>query len=353
VSKADEVRVLICTDVLSEGQNLQDSNVVVNFDLPWAIIRLIQRAGRVDRIGQRAEEIYCYSFLPADGVEQLIQLRSRIRQRLQENAEVVGTDEAFFEDEESELEKSAIRNLYTEQQGVLDDKDDEVDLASYAWQIWKQATQNAPELARTVESLPPVVYSAKSMITVRAELVEASSNPAVNQGGALVYVKSPEGNDHLAWVGANGKTVTESQFAVLRAAECAPGTPAVPRLEQHHALVAHGLQLAVSQDKAVGGGLGRPSSPRRRAYERLKPYATEQMKTLFRDAELERALDDLYQRPLLETAADLLNRLMRSGVNDEELAGAVKSLREESRLTYTEDDATLREPRVVCSLGLV
>jgi superfamily II DNA/RNA helicase len=95
------VRVLICTDVLSEGQNLQDSNVVVNFDLPWAIIRLIQRAGRVDRIGQRAEEIHCYSFLPADGVEQLIQLRERIRQRLQENAEVVGTDEAFFEDDEA------------------------------------------------------------------------------------------------------------------------------------------------------------------------------------------------------------------------------------------------------------
>src|SRR5690606_34538192 len=45
VKKADELRVLICTDVLSEGQNLQDCNVVVNFDLPWAIIRLIQRAG--------------------------------------------------------------------------------------------------------------------------------------------------------------------------------------------------------------------------------------------------------------------------------------------------------------------
>jgi superfamily II DNA or RNA helicase len=101
IAKAHEVRVLICTDVLSEGQNLQDSNVVVNFDLPWAIIRLIQRAGRVDRIGQRAEEIHCYSFLPADGVEQLIQLRSRIRQRLKENAEVVGTDEAFFEDDDA------------------------------------------------------------------------------------------------------------------------------------------------------------------------------------------------------------------------------------------------------------
>lgn len=347
VTKADEVRVLICTDVLSEGQNLQDSNVVVNFDLPWAIIRLIQRAGRVDRIGQRAEEIHCYSFLPADGVEQLIQLRSRIRQRLQENAEVVGTDEAFFEDDDA----TTIRDLYTEKQGVLDDNDDEVDLASYAWQIWKQATQDNPDLARAVESLPPVVYSAKAFALDESRFPLLGADAA--KGGALVYVKSPEGNDHLAWVGANGKTVTESQFTVLRAAECEPDTPPVTRLDHHHDLVAMGLQLAVSQDKAVGGGLGRPSSPRRRAYERLKPYATEQMQTLFRDDELERALDDMYQRPLLETAADLLNRLMRSGVNDTELAEAVKSLREEGRLTYAEDDAALREPRVVCSMGLI
>lgn len=347
VAKADEVRVLICTDVLSEGQNLQDSNVVVNFDLPWAIIRLIQRAGRVDRIGQRAEEIRCYSFLPADGVEQLIRLRGRIRQRLQENAEIVGTDEAFFEDEE----ERTIRNLYTEQQGSLDDTDDEVDLASYAWQIWKQATGENPELARIVEGLPPVVYSAKSFVLDETRLPLLGAD--ATQGGALVYVKSPEGNDHLAWIAANGKTVTESQFAVLRAAECLPDTPAVQRLANHHELVANGLQLAVSQDKAVGGGLGRPSSARRRAYERLKAYATEQMKTLFRDEELERALDDMYQRPLLETAGDLLSRLMRAGVNDEELGEAVKSLREESRLTYAQQDAVLREPRVVCSMGLV
>jgi superfamily II DNA or RNA helicase len=355
VTKADEIRVLICTDVLSEGQNLQDSHVVVNFDLPWAIIRLIQRAGRVDRIGQKAEEIFCYSFLPADGVERLINLRSRIKQRLHENAEVVGTDEAFFEDDQAkpadDPEAKALRNLYTEQSGVLDDIDDEVDLASYAWQIWKQATQDNPELARVVENLPPVVYSAKSAEDLRADVMETLGKRTPD--GALVYVKSPEGNDHLAWIGPDGKTLTESQFTILRAAECAPDTPALPRAEQHHDWVAAGLQLAVSQDKAVGGGLGRPSSPRRRAYEILKNYAEKQMNTLFRDEELERALDDMYQRPLLETSSDILNRLMRGGVNAEELANAVKSLREESRLTYTEDDATLREPRVVCSMGLI
>jgi superfamily II DNA/RNA helicase len=71
-----ELRVLIATDVLSEGQNLQDCHIVVNYDLPWAIIRLIQRAGRVDRIGQQADTTSIYTFMPADGVEQLLQLRA-------------------------------------------------------------------------------------------------------------------------------------------------------------------------------------------------------------------------------------------------------------------------------------
>lgn len=52
IPEDEQYRILIATDVLSEGQNLQDAHVIVNYDLPWAIIRLIQRAGRVDRIGQ-------------------------------------------------------------------------------------------------------------------------------------------------------------------------------------------------------------------------------------------------------------------------------------------------------------
>src|SRR5207244_5920620 len=111
----DHTRNLTATDVLSEGQNLPDCPIVLNFDLPWAIIRLIQRAGRVDRIGQKSEKILCYSFLPADGVESLIGLRARVRQRLHENAEVLGTDEAFFEDER---ERQKLLDLYHEKAGI-------------------------------------------------------------------------------------------------------------------------------------------------------------------------------------------------------------------------------------------
>ena len=92
-----EIDVLVATDVLSEGQNLQDAAVVVNYDLPWAIIPIIQRAGRVDRVGQRSPTVWVYSFLPQDGVEQVIRLRARIAQRLRENAVAFESDERFFD----------------------------------------------------------------------------------------------------------------------------------------------------------------------------------------------------------------------------------------------------------------
>jgi len=186
ISPEQEIRVLIATDVLSEGQNLQDCAVVVNYDLPWAIIRLIQRAGRVDRIGQKADEILCYSFLPADGVERLINLRSRLRQRLRENAEVVGTDEAFFED----FSEQVVLDLYNEKAGILDDdEDNEVDLTSEAFQIWKNATEDNPKLKRKVEGMANVAYATKQ-----------HKGTTLQPEGVLLYMRTAENYDALAWV---------------------------------------------------------------------------------------------------------------------------------------------------------
>lgn len=242
----DEIRVLIATDVLSEGQNLQDAHIIVNFDLPWAIIRLIQRAGRVDRIGQEAREIEVYSFLPADGVERLIQLRSRVRKRLQENAEVVGTDERFFEDDEAEK----LVDLYNEKSGLLDgETDNEVDLASYAYQIWQNALKADPTLNARIPALPDVVYSTKA-------LAPAEEGPP----GVLVYTRTASGYDALSWMNEVGESVTQSQLKVLQAAECVAATPMVSRLPTHHDLVKAGVEHITAQEAGLAGGeLGRPN----------------------------------------------------------------------------------------------
>ena len=334
-----ELRVVLATDVLSEGQNLQDCSIIVNFDLPWAIIRLIQRAGRVDRIGQKSDTILCYSFLPADGVQRIIRLRSRVQQRLQENAEVVGADETFFEDQD---DAQVVRDLFTEKAGILDgDEDTEVDLASYAYQIWKNAIDRDPELAKIIPAMPNVVYSTRP------------HKPISNQPeGALLYLRTAEGNDALAWMDKNGVSVTESQFAILKAAECTPETPALPRHKEHHEMVAAGVKLIVETEKSVGGQLGRPSGARFRTYERLKAYTEEVKGTLFDTQELRKTVDEIYKYPLLQSATDALNRQLKSGIGNQALAELVMSLRADARLCRVAEDVESNEPQVICSLGL-
>ena len=333
----NELRVLIATDVLSEGQNLQDSAVVVNYDLPWAIIRLIQRAGRVDRLGQRADKVLCYSFLPAEGVDRLIRLRSRVRARLHENAEVVGTDEAFFEDED----QRAVHDLYNEKAGILDgEESSEVDLASYAYQIWQNATKDDETLRETVEQLPAVVYSSKRHIA-------APGSP----GGLLAYIRTGGGHDALAWLDEQGNSVTESQFDILRAAACEPSTPPVSRRENHHELVQAAAKQVAKEEPQVGGQLGRPSDARFRVYERLKKHIA-QAGDLLVDPALPKALDDIYRHPLRQSAVDIFNRQMPS-VSDEELTQLVCSLRDDNRLCATHEDAPTKDNQIICSLGLV
>ena len=324
--------------MLSEGQNLQDCAIVVNYDLPWAIIRLIQRAGRVDRIGQQAEDILCYSFLPAEGIERLIRLRARVRARLDQNAEVVGTDEAFFEDEDTR----AVHDLYNEQTGILDgDDDSEVDLASYAYQIWNNATADNAALRKKIEEMPAVVHSSK-----------ANQLAPARPDGALVYMRTTQDHDALVWLDRAGRSVTESQFEILRAAHCRPDTPALPRHDTHHALVRQAAQQVARHEKQVGGQLGRPSGARFRTYERLKRYAETVTGQLFTEP-LRRAIDDIYRHPLRQTAVDTLNRQLRSGIADEDLAHLVVDLREDDRLCIIHGDEERREPRIICSLGLI
>ena len=338
-SAADELNVLIATDVLSEGQNLQDAAIVVNYDLPWAIIRLIQRAGRVDRIGQLADTISCYTFLPADGVEEVIRLRARVRQRLHENREVVGSDEQFFEDD---ADDSVVRDLFTEKANVLDGEEDtEVDLGSHALQIWKNATDANPDLAAIIPAMPNVVFSTKAHA------------PAVGQPeGVLAFVRTGDGHDALAWFDRAGNVVTESQFAILRAAQCSLHEPAVERLPEHHDLVTKAVEVITAEGDTLGGQLGRPSGARFKAYQRLMRYANEVQGTLFDLPELHAVMQDFLTYPLREAARDTLNRLLRLGIADADLAARTIELRAEHLLSVVPDHPEAQEPRIVCSLGL-
>jgi len=333
----DDIRILITTDVLSEGQNLQDAHIILNYDLPWAIIRLIQRAGRVDRIGQKAEEIICYSFLPEEGIEQIINLRRRLTNRIRQNAEVVGSDEVFFDGDPINIE-----DLYNEKAGILDDEEDsEVDLASYAFQIWKNATDEKPELKKTIPDLPNVIYATKQ-----------NNLPPENEG-VIVYTRTYDENDVLAWMDINGKIITQSQLTILKAAECKPETEPQYKIPKHHILVKKGIDFIREDEKNTGGSLGKKTGAKYRVYMRLDRYCKEYENTLFVNDALKKAIDDIYKYPFKEFARETLNRQLKAGISDEDLAGLVVSLREEDKLCIVnQDEMPDREPQIICSLGL-
>jgi hypothetical protein len=216
-----------------------------------------------------------------------------------------------------------------------------VDLASYAYQIWKNAIDRFPELQKSIPELPPVVYSTRPhQVTGKAPY------------GVLVYLRTAEGNDALTWMDADGNNVTESQFDILKAAECAPDTPALPRQDSHHALVKRAVEFVVAEEKSVGGQLGRPSGARFRTYERLKRHAEQVKGTLFDAPQLAKAIEEIYRYPLRQSAIDTLNRQLRAGIDDLALANLVMALRDDDRLCIVQEEEQTHEPQIVCSLGL-
>jgi hypothetical protein len=92
----EQVHTLIATDVLAEGLNLQDADTVVNYDLPWNPVRLIQRVGRIDRMGSPHDTVHCYNFIPDRHLDDYISLLDRLASKLQAIRTALGDDPAVL-----------------------------------------------------------------------------------------------------------------------------------------------------------------------------------------------------------------------------------------------------------------
>jgi hypothetical protein len=89
----DRFDILVTTDVLAEGMNLQQCRNVINYDLPWNPMRLVQRHGRIDRIGSPHKDVYVRCFFPDQRLEELLDLETRIRRKLAQAAASVGLEQ--------------------------------------------------------------------------------------------------------------------------------------------------------------------------------------------------------------------------------------------------------------------
>ena len=119
----DEIDILIATDCISEGQNLQDCDCVINYDIHWNPVRIIQRFGRVDRIGSRNESIQLVNFWPDMDLDEYINLKGRVETRMKISImSSTGDDDLINAEEKGDLEyrKQQLKRL---QEEVVDIED--------------------------------------------------------------------------------------------------------------------------------------------------------------------------------------------------------------------------------------
>jgi superfamily II DNA or RNA helicase len=158
-----EIHILIATDVLSEGLNLQDCDQVINYDLHWNPVHLIQRFGRVDRIGSEHDVVYAYNFLPETELDSNLGLREKLRRRIQEIHDTIGEDTAILDPSER-INEQAFYSIYHDHRLEETDEAEEdqmVDL-NEATEIIRQLREDQPELFQSIVDLRDGIRSGYS-----------------------------------------------------------------------------------------------------------------------------------------------------------------------------------------------
>jgi SNF2 family DNA or RNA helicase len=122
VEKLGEIEILISTDALSEGVNLQDADAVIDYDLPWNPMVIVQRVGRVNRIGNE-KDVHVVNFIPSDEIEVIVGVLSKLKEKIQDITYVVGKETRILSpDEEVSVETfgEKIRDISTSSMAKLE-----------------------------------------------------------------------------------------------------------------------------------------------------------------------------------------------------------------------------------------
>ena len=133
VNGQPELQLLCSTDVLSEGQNLQDCGIIINYDLHWNPIKMIQRNGRINRLGSSFDEIFIYNFRPEDQLDKFLRLMKKLQDKIRVIGYSVGIDSSVLGEQITEKQFGLIDNIYSadseKQRQAIEELERENDLA--------------------------------------------------------------------------------------------------------------------------------------------------------------------------------------------------------------------------------
>ena len=379
-----EIRILLATDVVSEGQNLQDCARVLNYDLHWNPVKLIQRFGRVDRIGTEHQVINLHNMWPDRDVDYQLELTDRLLRRVQSFHDLIGLDSRLLHDSER-LNVEAMYRIYEEKQlPELDDGLDEVAANQRGAALLQRIQDEDSDLWLKITSLPDGIRSALAVRKSDEEAapdryvqgpmsIEGMQTPLIGSATGATPVSpfdDPRPDETIVLLNSAGvrgcyavddelmpRAISPAQF--IAAAECRPDTPAEPLPSETNRRVMAAFDAFRGE---FGQRLGRARRPRD---SRVRRYLSRQLSALASEATNDQqkiAQIDILRRiflantmPQVESA---LSDIRTLGLQGEPLLVRLQALRERYRLNPRddEDESTPAETqviRIVCSDGLV
>lgn len=339
---------LISTDVLAKGLNLQDGNVVINYDIHWNPVRLIQRVGRVDRIGTEHDVVHALNFLPETELDKGLGLRERVRHRIDEIHSTIGEDAKILERSEQLNEEAMYRIYESRDASLLDPEEPEdMDILAEAEAFIRRLQRDNAEYFAKIVATPDGVRSSK-------ESPEIKSTFAFCQAGTY---------QQLYLVDQDGRVATTDIEQVLAAIRCQPTEKRATLPTTHNWAINQALRdfrTQVEERQAQAA-----EAPVRR---RGQAYVVNQLRALLRGSKepteretivaLERALNVEALPPPVHTE---LNRLRKNKVAGANLLGRLAELYRVFGLGAYVDaqesepggQAEQPFPQIVCSEALI
>ena len=203
----DEIDLLICTDCISEGQNLQDCDYLINYDIHWNPVRIIQRFGRIDRIGSENNEIQLVNFWPNMELDEYIDLEGRVKSRMvMVDVAATGEENIISKDQSMNDLEYRRRQLEELQEKVLDleDIDNAISITDLTFNDFKTELKDYLEINKEeLEKAPKGIYSIVNIPTDLIGEIEPGVIFLLRQvtGTAESLEKNPLSPYYLVYIG--------------------------------------------------------------------------------------------------------------------------------------------------------
>jgi superfamily II DNA/RNA helicase len=165
----DDYRILIATEVLSEGVNLHRSNVVINYDIPWNPTRLMQRVGRINRVDTPFDKIYSFNFFPTEESNDQIKLKEAAEAKIQAFITLLGADARLLTEGEAIESHELFNRLISKKTITGEDEGDESELKYL--HVIRGIRDNDPDLFEKVKRLPKKARTAKQHAEKESQLL--------------------------------------------------------------------------------------------------------------------------------------------------------------------------------------